>query len=286
MKPYRQVTVVGVVGLLAWGLVIPRGEALEVAQRRGGGARPSAPAARPAPSRSISTPSRSPAARPSTNDIRNSNRSRAGNFNQDLQNRGNVSRPSPGVTRPTSRPEINRPSVNQPIARPGDRPTNINTGNINRDRTNINTGDRITNVNRDRNVIGNTVNINRNPSISVQGSTWRGGGWYGNGYNRPPGWGAFALGTGLVVGATLASLPPYYQTVYVGSTPYIYSDGVFLQQTGNEYVVVAPPANAVVTALPDGCEPFTFEGSQFFDCSGVFYEPVAQNGEVVFVVVQ
>jgi hypothetical protein len=265
MKPCCQATIIGFMGFLVWGLGIPQGYAWEVAQRRGGAvARPSTlPASRPAVNP------------PSTGNVRSINRSQAGDFRQNLDNRGNISRPE------MSQP-IARPGINQPIARPGNQPGTINTGTINRDRTNLNTGDRITNVSRDRNVVGNTVNINRNPSISVQGAAWRGGG-----YNRPPGWGAFALGTGLALGAVLTSPPPFYHQVFLGTTPYLFSDGVFLQPTAEQqFVVVAPPVGIAVPYLPDGCEPFTFEGSQFFDCSGVYYQPVVQNGEVIFVVVQ
>ncbi|APB32370.1 hypothetical protein GlitD10_0069 [Gloeomargarita lithophora Alchichica-D10] len=296
MGQWRRVVVISAVGLWVWGVGMPAGYSFDLAQRRGNVSvpRPSnVPASRPAVNRPTSVN------RPTTSNVRSINRSQAGDFRQNLDNRGNISRPSTGITRPANQPNltrpITRPGINQPITRPGERPANINTGNINRDRTNvnirdrttINTGDRLTNISRDRNVIGNTVNINRSPSISVQGSAWRGGGWWGGGYNRPPGWGAFAFGTGLVLGAVLSSPPPFYHQVFLGTTPFLFSDGVFLQPTADQqFVVVAPPVGIAVPYLPDGCEPFTFEGSQFFDCSGVFYEPVIQDGQVVFVVVQ
>ncbi len=115
---------------------------------------------------------------------------------------------------------------------------------------------------------------------------WRGGGWYGGGYGVPPGWGWAALTTGLIIGAAIASLPPYYNTVYVGSTTYIYSDGVYMQPSNDEYIIVAPPAGAVVTYLPDGCTTQQTNNVVYYSCSGIYYQPVAQNGSTVYKVVQ
>ena len=72
---------------------------------------------------------------------------------------------------------------------------------------------------------------------------YRGGRWYNDGWF----WGGIA--TGLVIGATIATLPPYYQTVYVGGVPYYY-DGTYYYQGGpTGYVVVPTPATTtVVTA--------------------------------------
>ena len=115
---------------------------------------------------------------------------------------------------------------------------------------------------------------------------WYGGGWYGGGYYVPPGWGWAGFATGLVIGSAVSSLPPYYNTVYVGSNPYIYSDGVFLQSSGSSYIVVAPPVNAVVTYLPDGCKAVQQNNVTYYNCSGIYYQPVFQNGSTVYKVVQ
>lgn len=115
---------------------------------------------------------------------------------------------------------------------------------------------------------------------------WYGGGWYGGGYYVPPGWGWVGLTTGLVIGAAVAQAPPYYDTIYVGSTTYIYSDGVYMQPSGSTYTVVAPPSGAVVTYLPSGCTAAVMNGVQYQNCSGVYYEPVFQNGSTAYRVVQ
>ncbi|MGK7907489.1 MAG: DUF6515 family protein [Synechococcus sp.] len=135
------------------------------------------------------------------------------------------------------------------------------------------------NIDNSRNVNIGDIDVNR-------GGGWYGGGWYGRGYYTPPGWGLVGFATGLAIGASLSSPPPYYSTVYVGTTRYIYSDGVYLLPQNDTYVVVEPPPTAVVTYLPEGCEAFVIEDFQFFDCSGVYYEPFSQDGAIVYRVVE
>ena len=115
---------------------------------------------------------------------------------------------------------------------------------------------------------------------------WRGGGWYGGGYYVPPGWGWVGLTTGLVIGSAIATLPPYYDTVYVGSTSYIYSDGIYLQPNGSSYTVVAPPIGAIVTYIPDGCTTITADNTLYYNCSGIYYQPLFENGSTVYQVVR
>ncbi|BAQ59865.1 hypothetical protein GM3708_271 [Geminocystis sp. NIES-3708] len=121
-------------------------------------------------------------------------------------------------------------------------------------------------------------------------NNWRGGGWYGGGYYAPSGWGAWtaAVGftTGVILGATVSSPPPYYDTVYVGSNSYIYSDGVYLEPVNDSYTVISPPIGAVVNYLPDGCNIIQEENTQYYDCAGVYYETFYQNGATVYKVVQ
>jgi len=118
------------------------------------------------------------------------------------------------------------------------------------------------------------------------GDRWYGGGWYGGGYYVPPGWGWVGLTTGLVIGSAIANPPPYYDTVYVGSTSYIYSDGIYMQPSGSEYTVVAPPVGAVVNYLPDGCSSSQVNDVVIYNCSGIYYQPFFQNGSTVYQVVQ
>jgi hypothetical protein len=61
---------------------------------------------------------------------------------------------------------------------------------------------------------------------------------------------------------------------------------VYLQPQGSSYVVVAPPAGAVVNYLPDGCTTTQRNGTQYFDCSGIYYQTFYQNGTTVYKVVK
>lgn len=242
---------------------------------------------------------------------RSANIRQSGNFSGNLQNSGNFgSRPT---TRPASPGNISRPSnpggsgtVSRPsnpgntgnLSRPTNpsgsgtinRPGNLPSGDINRTPGNINNiGNRTPGPINSGNVInrgGNTVNLDRNTTVNA-GGAWRGGGWYGGGYYVPPGWGwgAAAFAGGLAIGAALNSAPPYYSNIYVGGNPYLYSDGVYFTQQGSSYIVVAPPVGAVVSYLPEGCQAFTQDGSQYFSCSGVVYQPFYDNGNLAYTVV-
>jgi Family of unknown function (DUF6515) len=190
------------------------------------------------------------------------------NSNVNLKDRGNINRPNvnrPNVNRPNDRPNINRPNVNRPNV-------NVNRPNVNVNRPNIN-------VNRPN------VNVNR-PNVNINNGGWRGGGWYGGGYRTPPGWGLASFATGLVIGATINTRPPYYSSVVVGGNNYIYSDGVFLQPRGNSYVVIAPPTGAVVPSIPEGCSATNQGGVVYYDCSGVIYQPFYQGSDLVYKVVR
>ena len=76
---------------------------------------------------------------------------------------------------------------------------------------------------------------------------WRGhGGYYWHGGY----WGyGDAIVSGLVVGATIASLPPYYSTVYVGGVPYYYDGTYYYQPASGGYVVAANPTIMAPAAM-------------------------------------
>jgi hypothetical protein len=89
-----------------------------------------------------------------------------------------------------------------------------------------------------------------------------------------------------VIGAAVSTPPPYYDTVYVGSTSYMYSDGIYMQPSGGSYTIVAPPVGAVVTYLPDGCTMTQLNNIPIHNCSGIYYRPFFQNGSTVYQVVR
>ena len=195
------------------------------------------------------------------------------NRSSDLQNRGNFS---------------NRSQPSRDFSgRQGER----QTGQQNRqgersERTDIRQGERTERQGERQQQVSDRQQNRQNFIDDNRNGYWRGGGWYGGGYYVPPGWGWVGLTTGLVIGSAIATLPPYYDTVYVGSTSYIYSDGIYLQPSGSSYTVVAPPIGAIVTYIPDGCTTITADNTLYYNCSGIYYQPLFENGSTVYQVVR
>jgi len=81
--------------------------------------------------------------------------------------------------------------------------------------------------------------------FSTKSFSWGGHYQYRGGryYSDAGWWGVGGLVTGLAVGAYVASLPPQYETVVIGGSPYYYADGYYYQTGPNGYVVVTPPAS-------------------------------------------
>ena len=96
-------------------------------------------------------------------------------------------------------------------------------------------------------------------------------------------YGGLAVGAmaGLAVGAAVASLPAYSQTVVVQGTPYYYANGTYYAPQGTQYVVVQPPQGALISTLPGSC-PLVYGGSSsYFYCNGTFYAQVSGGYQVV-----
>ncbi|WP_017292742.1 DUF6515 family protein [Geminocystis herdmanii] len=231
------------------------------------------------------------------------------NSSTSLQNRGNFSNSSSRQgnqgQRQTNRSDAqgNRQTnqgerqTNRSDAQ-GDRQTNQGERQTNRsnaqgdrqDNRQTNQGNRQDNAgNRQDNRQNNAGNRQDNRQDFVN-DNWRGGGWYGGGYYAPPGWGAWTaavgLTAGLAIGASVATPPPYYDTIYIGSTSYIYSDGVYMQPSNGNYVIISPPVGAVVSYLPDGCTVTQMGNTQYYDCAGIYYQTFYQNGTTVYKVIQ
>ena len=211
------------------------------------------------------------------------------NSDVNLQNRGNISSPSGN----RSQNQQNRQTTRQDRAgertdRQGERQTTRQDRQDGRtERTEIRQEGRTerTEIRQD----GRTERQNNRQDFvddNYRGGRWYGGGWYGRGYRVPPAWGWVGFTTGLIIGAAISTPPPYYSTVYVGSTTYIYSDGIFLEPSGSSYIVVRPPVGAVVTYLPEGCEIIQLNNANYYNCSNIYYQPVYQSGNTVYRVVQ
>ena len=78
--------------------------------------------------------------------------------------------------------------------------------------------------------------------------------------------------TGLVAGMSVTTLPAGYVQTSANGVGFYYYNGVFYQPTtvGN-YVVVAPPIDAVVPQLPDRTEAFLVGAATFYYAGGAFY---------------
>jgi len=88
------------------------------------------------------------------------------------------------------------------------------------------------------------------------------------------------------VGALVSSLPPGYETTMVGNDDYFYYGGAFYIDTGNGYQVVQAPYGAVVTQIPDGAVQQDINGQTYLVYNNVYYQPVSQNGQDAYEVVQ
>ena len=84
---------------------------------------------------------------------------------------------------------------------------------------------------------------------------YRGGSWYGSGWF----WGGFAAA--LAVGTIVATLPPYYETVYVNGAPYYYYDSIYYRPASyGGYIVVPAPATTTVVATSAVTQPRVTSG--------------------------
>jgi len=72
-----------------------------------------------------------------------------------------------------------------------------------------------------------------------RGGRWDDSGWF---------WGGFA--TALTIGTIIATLPPRYETVYVGGAPYYYYDSVYYRPYSTGYIVVPAPTAAPAVVAP------------------------------------
>ena len=206
-----------------------------------------------------------------------------------LQNRGNFSNSSQSRQGNRQASQGNRQDNRQ--TNQGERQTNRSDAEGNRqDNRSQNQGNRQDNMGNRQDNRQNNAGNRQDSRQDFVNDNWYGGGWYGGGYYAPPGWGAWAglagLTAGLAIGASVSTPPPYYDTVYVGSTSYIYSDGVYMQPSNGGYVISSPPVGVVVNYLPDGCKMIQQGNIQYYDCAGIYYQTFYQNGATVYKVIQ
>ncbi len=82
-------------------------------------------------------------------------------------------------------------------------------------------------------------------------------------------------------GMIAPALPPGYESIYVGGTPYYYDQGVYYESGPSGYVVVTPPVGAAVPALPPGAEAVPVGSTVYYYAGGAFYQQQPQGFMVV-----
>jgi hypothetical protein len=83
--------------------------------------------------------------------------------------------------------------------------------------------------------------------------------------NRPRFWHGFAFGA-RVRGLRAGSLQ-----LVVNGAPYFYDDGIYYQQTGDDYQEVYPPVGADIPQLPDGAIEIDAGNLAYYYAGGAFY---------------
>jgi hypothetical protein len=88
------------------------------------------------------------------------------------------------------------------------------------------------------------------------------------------------------IGAIVSSLPPGSETTTVGDDYYYYYGGTFYVNTGNSFQVVNAPFGAVITQIPDGAVQQDINGETFLVYNNTYYQPISQDGQDAYQVVQ
>jgi hypothetical protein len=88
------------------------------------------------------------------------------------------------------------------------------------------------------------------------------------------------------VGAIVNYLPPGYETTMAGDDTYYYYGGSFYISNGDGYQVVPAPVGAVVTQIPDGATEQQINGESYLLYNNTYYQPVSQDGQDAYEVVQ
>ena len=108
----------------------------------------------------------------------------------------------------------------------------------------------------------------------------------GNNYESYEAWRAVAgVGVGIAIGTMLAKPPAAAAPVVVEGANYYYADGTYYTRVMSNgtmvYQVVAPPAGAIITTLPAGCQSVRVGNATYSQCGGVHYERVSNGYRVV-----
>jgi Family of unknown function (DUF6515) len=84
---------------------------------------------------------------------------------------------------------------------------------------------------------------------------------------------------------TAVRMPPppanEYQSVWVGSTEFLFKDGQFFQKTPDGLVWTAAPLGAVTPALPADATSVWYQDIEYFECDNVYFRKTPEGYKVV-----
>ena len=85
----------------------------------------------------------------------------------------------------------------------------------------------------------------------------------------------------------VTNLPPppapmtEYQSVFVGSTEYLFKDGQFFQRTPEGLVWMEAPVGAVTKTLPTDATSVWYQDNEYFECGTVYFRKTPDGYKVV-----
>ena len=74
------------------------------------------------------------------------------------------------------------------------------------------------------------------------------------------------------------------QSYAAAGADYFCQDGVFYQNVNGQYYVIVPPAGALVDALPEDYDVFTFNGREYYQVDNTVYRVTVVSGRAYFEV--
>ena len=89
------------------------------------------------------------------------------------------------------------------------------------------------------------------------------------------------------IGLRFRALPFGFSTIYVGTNPFYYYEGIYYRPYGNnEYEVAAPPLGARVPELPKNAKVTVINGEKYYVYDGTYYkEDINDKNEIWYTVV-
>lgn len=98
---------------------------------------------------------------------------------------------------------------------------------------------------------------------------------------------AAGVATGIAIGTMLSRPPTASTTIVVGSTSYMFSDGVYYARVISggavAYQVVPAPPGAIIATLPAGCTSVRVGAVAYTQCGPTYYQRVSTGYQVVVV---